>query len=275
MKSVENEALEEQFQKAMSHIYRDEDYVTAARLLEEAAEEGHREAAYNLAICYHYGYGVEKDLKTAYQLYLRSALQGYGKGLNLVGDFYAEGLGVRQSWREAIKWYLDAAASDDPTAAGYAEWKLAGILERGNGVEQDLPGAIEWYEKALSHGESRARADLERLGGKSGIRVRAARLEDAPAIWQLAVMHLGCRCTLEELQERLSRLLERDLICVAVQDGKTVGFVHACGLDTLLHPHRKQLLALAADCGAVQDALEQQMRCWAGNAEILEKQLDN
>lgn len=271
MKSVENEALEAKFQQAMELIYQKEDYAQAAKLLEEAAEEGHREAAYNLAICYHYGYGVEKDLKTAYQLYLRSALQGYGKGLNLVGDFYAEGLGVRQSWREAIKWYLDATASEDLAAVGYAQWKLAGILARGDGVEQDIDGAIEWYEKAVSNGESRARADLERLGGRSGIRVRPARLEDAPAIWQLAVVHLGCRSTLEELQERLSRLLERDLICVAVQDGKTVGFVHACGLDTLIFPHRKQLLALAADCGAVRDALNQQVRRWAGNAEILEK----
>lgn len=273
MESVQNEALEAKFQQAMSHIYGDEDYVTAAKLLEEAAEEGHREAAYNLAICYHYGYGVEKDLKTAYQLYLRSALQGYGKGLNLVGDFYAEGLGVRQSWREAIKWYLDATVSDDLSAVGYAEWKLAGILARGDGVEQDVDGAVEWYEKALSHGETRAKEELERLGGRDGIRVREARPEDAPSIWQLAVTRLGCTCSLEELRQRLEALLKREnLICVATRSGRVIGFLHASGLDTLLEPHCKQLLSLAAETDEANQTLLNHATHWAGEAKLLKNQ---
>lgn len=269
MESVQNEALEAKFRQAMSHIYGDEDYATAARLLEEAAEEGHREAAYNLAICYQYGYGVEKDLKTAYQLYLRSALQGYGKGLNLVGDFYAQGLGVRQSWREAIKWYLDATVSDDLSAVGYAEWKLAGILARGNGVEQDVDGAVAWYEKALSHGETRAKEELEQLGVGNTVRVRKARPEDASSIWQLAVTRLGCKCGLDELRQRLEVLLERDdLICVATQSGKVIGFLHASGLDTLLEPHRKQLLAHTAETEEAHQALLQYATTWAGEAKL-------
>lgn len=270
MECVENEALEAKYQEAMSHVYGDEDYATAARLLEEAAEEGHREAAYQLAICYHYGYGVEKDLKTAYQLYLRSALQGYGKGLNLVGDFYAQGLGVRQSWREAIKWYLDATVSDDLAAVGYAQWKLAGILARGDGVEQDVDGAIEWYNKALSNGELRAKEELEQLGQTHCIRIREARAEDAPAIWQMAVMKLGCQCSLEELQNRLTQRLEQDFISVAVLDGKTVGFVHARDLDTLLLPQQKQILSLAGETEEITKALRSKVQSWAGEKTVIE-----
>lgn len=270
MQSVENEALEAKYQQAMSHVYGGEDYATAAKLLEEAAEEGHREAAYQLAVCYHYGYGVEQELKTAYQLYLRSALQGYGKGLNLVGDFYAEGLGVRQSWREAIKWYLDATASDDLTAVGYAQWKLAGILARGDGVEQDVDGAIAWYEKALSNGELRAKAELEQMGRQHGVCVRDARPEDGPAIWQMAVMQLGCRCGLEELQTRLAALLERDLICVAVLDGKVVGFVHARDLDTLLLPQQKEILTLAGETEEAREALRTAVETRAGEKPVVE-----
>lgn len=266
---TDNPELEAKYQLAMQ--LRQTDDAKAAQLLEEAAEEGHREAAYNLAICYHYGYGVEKDLKTAYQLYLRAALQGSGKGLTMVGDFYAEGLGVRQSWREAIKWYLDATVSDDMEAIGYAEYKLAGILARGNGVEVDPDGAVEWYEKALSHGELRAKEELEKLGGSEVVRVREARMEDAASIWQLSVLELGCCCGLAELQQRLQSLLKRDLICVAVSGGKVLGFVHACGVDTLIKPHCKQILALAAGKDPqVKEALLRKVELWAGDAEILQ-----
>lgn len=270
METVENEALEQKFRQAMELIDQKGDYQQASQLLEEAAEEGHREAAYNLAICYHHGYGVEQDLKTAYQLYLRSALQGYGKGLNLVGDFYAEGLGVRQSWREAIKWYLDATVSEDLTAVGYAEWKLAGILARGDGVEQDLDGAREWYEKALSHGETRAKDDLAGLGSETKILVRSARAEDISAIWQLAVMELGCRCGLDQMAARQKKLPEDDLLCVAVCDGKIVGFVHARGRDTLLEEHQKEILALAGEENA-REALRAKVSAWAGAASVIEK----
>jgi len=260
-----------QYELAMAYIYGngvEEDNEKAAALLEAAAEQGHREAAYNLGVCYHYGHGVEKDLKTAYQLYLRSGLQGYGKGLNLVGDFYAEGLGVRQSWREAIKWYLDATVSDDLAAVGYAEYKLAGILARGNGVEQDLDAAAEWYEKALSHGEERAGVELEKLGGASALRVREARPEDAAAIWRLSVQRLNCECELEDLQERLTRLLEQDLIYVATVQGKVQGFAHAGTLERLQEPPCRLLLSLAAVKGdaAVEEALVQKLRAEAEKA---------
>lgn len=274
MQAKDDQALELKFRQAMDYVYGsngEQDYKKAAALLEEAAEEGHREAAYNLGICYHYGYGVEKDVKTAYQLYLRSGLQGYGKGLTLVGDFYAEGLGVRQSWREAIKWYLDATVSDDLEAVGYAEYKLAGILARGNGVEPDPAGAREWYEKALSHGETRAKAELEKLGNLPTLQVRPARIEDGPAIWQLSVQRLDCQCGLEELQERLTRLLEQDRILVAVAQGKVVGFVHGVLRQTLLEPACWQVLSLAAARGekATETALIRQFREQAEGREVL------
>ena len=165
--------------------------VCAAQLLEQAAEQGHQEAAYHLGYCYHHGCGVEKDLKTAYQLYLRSALQGYGKGLNMVGDFYAEGICVRKNYREAIKWYLDATVNDDQTAVAYAEYRLAGFLANGCGVEQDEEQAAQWYEKALSHGERRAKTELARLGYFDTFRIRPCRTDDAEQINRLNQTVLG------------------------------------------------------------------------------------
>jgi TPR repeat protein len=90
-------------------------------------------------------------------------MQGYGKGFNLVGDFYAQGICVRQSHREAIKWYLDGASCKDPDAVSYAEYKLAGCLANGLGVEQDVDAAVEWYEKAAEQNDMESLVALAKL----------------------------------------------------------------------------------------------------------------
>ena len=80
------------YELAMKHIYGDgvpEDNDLAAKLLNKAHDMGHVEATYNLGICYHYGFGTGVDLAKAFELYLKSANAGYGKGMELVGrTFY-------------------------------------------------------------------------------------------------------------------------------------------------------------------------------------------
>ena len=256
MEALEEKAvlgdMDAQYELAMKLIYGDgvaEDNVRAAQLLEESAQQGHREAAYNLGVCYHYGHGVEVDLRTAYQLYLRSAMQGYGKGLNLVGDFYAEGICVRQNWREAIKWYLDATASTDLSAAGYAEYKLACILANGNGVEQDIEGAKEWFQKAIDHGEERAKAALEQLGLDGKFFIREARLDDAEAIWKLNSEAMGYDYPLEQTTAQLAELLEKKehKLFVAVADGRVAAYIHGADYELLYAPKMINVLALAVD----------------------------
>ena len=263
---------EAQYELAMKLIYGDgvaEDNARAAKLLETAALEGHREAAYHLGVCYHYGHGVDVDLRTAYQLYLRSAMQGCGKGYTMVGDFYAEGICVRQSWREAIKWYLDAASSTDPSAAGYAEYKLALILANGNGVEQDIEGAKEWFQKAIEHGEERAKAALEKLGTDGNFHIRDARLSDAEAIWQLNAKVLGYEYPLELMVGQLSSFLDSKAhkICVAVADGKLIGMIHGTDFETLYAPPMKRVLTLSVDDAhqgkGVGRALLEKVEDWA------------
>ena len=244
--------MDAQYELAMKLIYGDgveEDNVRAAQLLEAAAQEGHREAAYQLGVCYHYGHGVDVDLRTAYQLYLRSAMQGYGKGYTLVGDFYAEGICVRQSWREAIKWYLDASSSSDLAAAGYAEYKLAVILAEGYGVEADPEGAKEWFRKAIDHGEERAKAALERLGVDGKVHIREARLTDAESIWRLNLLFMGYEYPLDAMIGQFSSMLDSRAhkFFVAVADGRVVGFIHGTDFDTLYSPPMKRILQLVVD----------------------------
>ena len=244
--------LNAQYELAMKLLHGDgiaEDPVRATQMLEEAAQEGHREAAFQLGRCYHYGNGVDVDLRTAYQLYLRSAMQGYAMGLNQVGDFYAAGICVRQSWREAIKWYLDATNSTDLSAAGYAEYKLALILAEGNGVEQDREAAREWLQKAIDHGEYRAIEALEKLGDTNRLHIREAKLRDSEDIWRLNVEAMGNEYPIESVTQQLSSLLDSSAhkIYVALLNGRIVGYVHGADFVSLYAPPMKRVLTLAVD----------------------------
>lgn len=85
------------YELAMKHIYGNgvpEDNDLATKLLNKAHDMGHVEATYNLGICYHYGFDTGVDLAKAFELYLKSANAGYGKGMELVGRFYNRGIYV-------------------------------------------------------------------------------------------------------------------------------------------------------------------------------------
>ena len=95
---------QELFELAMRHIYGDgvpEDNDLATKLLIQSHEMGHVEATYNLGICYHYGFGTDVDLGKAFELYLKSANAGYGKGMELVGRFYNQGIYVEKNRSQA------------------------------------------------------------------------------------------------------------------------------------------------------------------------------
>ena len=121
---------------AMKHIYGDgvpEDNELAFELLTYAHDLGHIEAAYNLGICHHYGFGTDIDLAKAFDMYLESANRGYGKGMELVGRFYNQGIYVERDRKLAEHWLLKAAESSDPEAAEEAKKELA--FEGENGAE--------------------------------------------------------------------------------------------------------------------------------------------
>lgn len=126
MRRIDMEA-QELFELAMKHIYGDgvpEDNELAVKLLTRARALGHRKAAYNLGICYHYGYGTGVDLAKAYELYLESANGGYGKGMELVGRFFNRGIHVQKDRARAEIWLRRAMASGDPNAEAEAEKEL-------------------------------------------------------------------------------------------------------------------------------------------------------
>lgn len=69
-----------------------------------------------------------------------------------VGTCYENGEGTEQNLKEAFNWYKEAAAANHAKA----QFNLALMYEKGNGIEADNDKAIEWYEKALENGHEAA-----------------------------------------------------------------------------------------------------------------------
>ncbi len=70
-----------------------------------------------------------------------------GPAMTLVGELYAQGLGVKQSKEEAARWFKLAADSGDAQAM----FELAIAYMKGDGVEQDRSAARAMLEQAAGY----------------------------------------------------------------------------------------------------------------------------
>jgi uncharacterized protein len=94
----------------------DYDPVSAAGWFFRAAEQGHAEAQFNLALLYLNGEGVDQDATKALEWFTRSAEQGNTDAQNNLGVIYSAGEGVEQDIEEATKWFEKAAAQGNEEA---------------------------------------------------------------------------------------------------------------------------------------------------------------
>ena len=85
---------------------------------------------------------------------LQRAEKGDLKAEVALGDYYYYGTQAEKDPKEALKWYLKAAAQGDRD--GELMRSIGSFYEKGIDVEQDFEKAAEWYLKA---GELNAKAD--------------------------------------------------------------------------------------------------------------------
>lgn len=180
------------------------DPAEAIRLLQQAAESGHRDAAFHLGLALQLGTGVEANYREAArwygQAYERGSVAAFVNLLKLerfeddwtaeanvdvswlrpraeAGDVVAQfvmgiccGLGVAgatEDAAEAVRWYRLAA--DQGFAP--AQCNLADKLEHGTGVAQDLREAARLYRAAADAGVAAASFALgEMLRDGRGVR---------------------------------------------------------------------------------------------------------
>ncbi len=118
-----------------------------------AANQGSAMAQFNLAGMYIEGKGVDLNLQEAFRLYRLSAEQGVAGAQRYLGYFYATGKGVAEDQKEAVRWYQLAADQDDAEA----QYRLGLQYHQGKGVPRNLEQATIWYRRAINRGNHDAR----------------------------------------------------------------------------------------------------------------------
>ena len=132
------------------------------RLWEGAAEQGFKEAQYNLGVIYDHGQGVDVNYKKAIEWYEKVAEQGYADAQYNLGVMYYHGHGVDVNYKKAIEWYEKAAKQGDADAQN----NLGLMYEFGQGVGQSDSMAMRWYAKAAAQNDMNAQARIDGILAK-------------------------------------------------------------------------------------------------------------
>jgi len=131
-------------------------YELAMALLKPLAERGGARAQHYLGSMYDGGHGVKQDYREAIRWHLRSAEQGDADSQSHLGFLYENGLGAAREQALAAQWYAKAADQGD----AYSQACLATLYRDGRGVTQDFQQAARWYEKAADQGHAWAQMNL-------------------------------------------------------------------------------------------------------------------
>ncbi|MBL0231946.1 MAG: sel1 repeat family protein [Moraxellaceae bacterium] len=89
--------------------YQKGDYAAALKEFNEAAEQGHADAQFNLGLMYRKGQGVPQDDTQAVVWFKKAAQQGYASAQYNLGIMYDKGQGVPQDYTQAVVWWQKAA----------------------------------------------------------------------------------------------------------------------------------------------------------------------
>lgn len=123
----------------------------------EASMKNNLFATLNLAQLYQDGYGVEKNLPKARELFMRAYKSGYTDALVLCGDSYWESeSGAEPDYQKALECYQQAMLRRCP----YAAFRLGWLYNEGLGVEQDTVRALNYYKQAVAMSYPDALADM-------------------------------------------------------------------------------------------------------------------
>lgn len=99
------------------------------------------------------------NLQLAYKEFLAAAQAGHPDSQFNLALMYEQGLGIGKDEKEAVAWYLKAAEQGHAAA----QYNLAVLYENGRGTQIDLAKANEWYRRASAHGDTLAIGNLGML----------------------------------------------------------------------------------------------------------------
>ena len=166
----------------------EENWKEAELYLERAANQQYGLAAFSLGMLYH-----DRDPKhplKAFEWFMVAARQGNTQAEYYVSMYYQNGKGVPQNMEQAIYWFEKAAVKKEKNALyhlamilikqevkdyitiaklleqaaaqehAHAQYNLAVMYQKGDGVTQNLQKSFFWYEKAANAGLAIAQYNL-------------------------------------------------------------------------------------------------------------------
>jgi TPR repeat protein len=141
-------------------------YSIAMRAFRVDAEQGNAKAQNNIGYLYEQGLGVGQSYPEAMAWYRKAAAQQLPQAQFNIATLYFYGFGVEKNLREALKWLRLAAAQKLPEA----EYLLGLAFFEGQGVRADPKVALDWFHKAALQGHSGAQlmAGQAYLGANEG-----------------------------------------------------------------------------------------------------------
>ncbi|MBN2318112.1 MAG: TonB family protein, partial [Acidobacteria bacterium] len=125
-------------------------------LLLDAGAKANDYEQVSLGIMYLEGNGVLQDYKEAEKWFREAAKKGISTAQVNLGIMYLNGTGVPRDYKEAEKWLRKAAKKEISTA----QYILGAIYFEGLGVTKDYKEAEKWFHKAAKQGVSTAQANL-------------------------------------------------------------------------------------------------------------------
>jgi uncharacterized protein len=130
--------------------------------LSTKAEQGDTAAQLSLAYRYRDGQGVKKDYTEALRWGHRAADQGDADAMDFVGWMFFAGLGVPNNPAIAAGYFKAAAGK-----SAQAGWNLGQCYFGAQGVDQDVPKALEVWRRAaaMGHGLAASTAAMVYLAG--------------------------------------------------------------------------------------------------------------
>lgn len=116
----------------------------------KAAEQNNVDAFFKLAKKYYSGEGVEKDMKIAFDYYLKAANLGHPKAEHNIGILYCYGIGVAADENEGIKWIKKAALKFTPSQHWLGSYYWERAIQAGKSKYNDERNkTYEYYEEAI------------------------------------------------------------------------------------------------------------------------------
>ena len=141
-------------------------------------DEGDAMTQYKLGNKYYYANEPIKNVKLAFELYYKAAIQGLEKAYYQVAYMYYAGIGVSIDRKEAFKWFMKSAESGDMVG----QYTLGQFYQYGTETEKNLDKAAYWYSKSMKQGYEHAAKQLAELEKERVVKPKPSPAKDIAAL---------------------------------------------------------------------------------------------